>query len=182
MTVNAKGPELIRTARLELRKPLVSDIDAIFARYSGDPEVTRYMSWPTHRTSADTRAFLDWSDADWSLWPAGSYLVFSRHDRSLVGGTGLAFHSPQQASTGYVFAQDAWGHGYATESLLAMVELARSLGVEQLEAVCHFEHLASAHVLEKCRFKLDSDSHRGIEFPNLAPGRPSPVRRYLLCF
>ncbi len=178
-----KGPRTLETERLLLRKPTIRDAQAIFERYAGDPTVTRYMSWPTHRTVADTRAFLAWSEADWELWPAGSYLIYSRKTNGLLlGGTGLTFKTPASAVTGYVLAQDAWGQGFATESLLAMVELARQTGVRRLEAICHAEHRASAHVLEKCGFHCDGVSASHTEFPNLSPGSRSDVLSYSMRF
>ena len=128
-----KGPTTLETPRLVLRKPAISDAHAVFERYAGDPAVTRYMSWPTHKTVADTCAFLAWSDADWDRWPAGSYLVHTREGK-LLGGTGLSFRTPLFAATGYVFARDAWGQGFATEALRAMVDLAQVLGLKKLEA------------------------------------------------
>src|ERR1700761_5857930 len=128
--------ETLQTPRLLLRRPALADAGAIFDRYAGDPVVTRYLSWPMHRTLADTHAFLAWSDAEWGKGPAGPYLVFSREDNRLLGGTGLSFMSPTCAATGYVLARDAWGHGYATEALQVMVELAGELGVKRLEALC----------------------------------------------
>jgi ribosomal-protein-alanine N-acetyltransferase len=174
-----KGPRTIETERLFLRKPTIHDAEAILERYASDPAVTRYMSWPTHRTIADTCAFLAWSEADWELWPAGSYLVFSRAAKDLLlGGTGLTFKTPITAVTGYVFAKDAWGKGFATESLQAMVALAQQTGVRHLEAVCHVEHRASAHVMEKCGFQYEGIERQHTEFPNLAPGVRSDVLSY----
>lgn len=165
------APQSIETSRLFLRKPLANDAEAIFERYAGDPVVTRYMSWPMHRSVDDTRAFLEWSDTDWAQWQAGSYLVFSRdRDNRLLGGTGLSFSRPHHAVTGYVFARNAWGLGFATEVLHAMVDLARSIGVERLEAICHVDHRASAHVLEKCGFHRDGVLRQHTPFPNLAQG------------
>jgi len=165
-----KPTETIETERLLLRRPTAADAEQIFERYSSDPEVTRYLSWPTHRSIAATQAFLAWSDEDWARWPAGSFLVFAREDPTLLlGGTGLSFQSPTVAVTGYVFARDAWGQGYATESLEAMVKLARRLGVKRLVAVCHPRHRPSAHVLEKCEFLLDEERRDQFEFPNLKP-------------
>ena len=175
-------PESLQTARLLLRRPTLADAVSIFDRYAGDPVVTRYLSWPTHRTLAETHAFLAWSDADWATWPAGSYLVFSREDNALLGGTGLSFRSLTCAVTGYVVARDAWGHGYATESLQAMVDLAGKLGVKRLEAICHIDHRASARVLEKCGFQLEEILREHTEFPNLAPGQKSDVLSYVRCF
>ncbi len=165
-----KPTERIETERLLLRKPQADDADEIFRRYASDPEVTRYLSWPTHRRLEQTQAFLQWSEEDWERWPAGSYLVFERGtEHRLLGGTGIAFQTPALAVTGYVFARDAWGQGFATEALEAMVKLARSCGVKRLVAVCHPDHRPSARVLEKCGFLLDPDRRDPFEFPNLKP-------------
>ncbi|HEX3894187.1 MAG TPA: GNAT family protein [Terracidiphilus sp.] len=174
-----KGPRTIKTERLLLRRPTMHDAQAILDRYAGDPVVTRYMSWPTHRSIAETSAFVMWSEADWELWPAGSYLVFSNQaDGILLGGTGLSFRTPLLAVTGYVLAQDAWGRGYATEALRAMVDLAEQLGVRRLEAECHVEHQASGHVMEKCGFTTEGVRPAHTEFPNLAPHVKCDVLTY----
>src|SRR5437773_3601813 len=112
-----RASQTVTTARLLLRRPLASDTAAIFTRYSSDPEVTRYVGWPTHTSVDDTRAFLAFSDDQWDRWPAGPYLVCSRADGAVLGSTGLMFEAPATAMTGYVFATDAWGQGYATEAL-----------------------------------------------------------------
>ena len=177
-----KAPEEITTSRLLLRKPVAADAEAIFRRYASDPRVTRYLSWPTHRSLADTRAFLTWSDDEWERSPAGPYLVFARDTpgATLLGGTGLAFKSPTRAVTGYVFAQDVWGRGIATEALAAIVDVARTLGVQRLEAICHVDHAPSAHVLEKCGFRREDSRRTHFTFPNLAPQKPSAVYSYAL--
>ena len=180
-----KAPEQIETERLLLRRPRQSDAQAIFDRYASDREVTRYLSWPRHRNVADTLAFLSMSDEEWQRWPAGPYLVLLREDRDagkLIGSTGLFYKSPTRAITGYVFARDAWGLGYATEALNAMVEVARQTGVQKLEATCHAEHTASAHVLEKCGFVQKQVRREHSLFPNLKPQKKSDVFRYVRHF
>lgn len=173
-----RGPERIQTARLELRRPAPGDCREIFDAYASDPEVTRYVGFPRHRSVDDTRAFLVFSDAEWAAWPAGPYLIHLRETGALVGGTGLKFETPQRAATGYVLARRAWGRGYATEALGAMVEVARACGVRRLYALCHHLHRASARVLEKGGFTLEGTLRRYGEFPNLSPGEPSDC----LCF
>jgi len=163
---------MIETSRLVLSRPVAADADEIFRRYASDPDVTRYLNWPRHRSVGDTRAFLSWCDGEWERWPAGPYLIRSRETGQLLGGTGLSFHTFQEAMTGYVLAKDAWGNGYATEALAAMVDLAWQLDVEWLFALCHPDHAASIHVLEKCQFVRDPGGTRAIEFPNLSPGQP----------
>jgi RimJ/RimL family protein N-acetyltransferase len=176
--VGSQKLEHLETERLVLRRPVAADADAIFERYATDPEVTHYLSWPRHRSLDETRGFLMFSDHEWTRAAAGPYLIVSRDDGRLLGGTGLTFETPARASTGYVLARDAWGHGYATEALVAMVELARQLRVIRLYAICHAEHRASARVLEKGGFTLEGLLRAHSEFPNLAPGVPQDVLSY----
>jgi ribosomal-protein-alanine N-acetyltransferase len=158
--------ERVETPRLILRKPVRADAEAIFTRYASDPEVTSLLSWPTHNSVHATHEFLDSSDAEWARWPAGPYLIESRQDGSLLGSTGLSFETPEHAITGYVLAKDAWGNGYATEALRAVVEVAQKLGVVRLYALCHPENRASSRVLEKCSFVCEGVLPRH-SFPNL---------------
>jgi ribosomal-protein-alanine N-acetyltransferase len=169
--------EPLQTARLTLRRPIEGDVQAVFESYASDAEVTKYLAWPRHTSIDDTRSFVRFSDAEWARWPVGPLLMFSRADGALVGGTGLGFEAADRAITGYVLARSQWGRGYATEALGAMIELARAIGVRQLSATCHVEHLASARVLEKCAFTREAVLKRHTVFPNLAPD-PADVFLY----
>jgi RimJ/RimL family protein N-acetyltransferase len=160
--------ERIETARLILRKPTHSDAEAIFNRYASDPEVTRLLAWPRHHTLEATHAFLNFSDVEWASWPVGPYLVESRQDNVLLGGTGLSFETADCAATGYVFAKDSWGQGYATEALRAVVEIARKAGVCRLYALCHPANAPSIRVLEKCGFECEGIHSQCCKFPNLS--------------
>jgi RimJ/RimL family protein N-acetyltransferase len=173
-----KAPREITTARLLLVEPSIDDAPEVFERYAGDPEVTRFLGWPRHRSVAETQAFLTFSASEWERWPAGPYLIRARADRRLLGGTGLGFETPDQAVTGYVLAKDAWGQGYATEALSAMLDVARLTNLVLLYALCHPDHRASWRVLEKCGFVRNSECAQLTEFPNLAPGVLLDVLRY----
>lgn len=163
--------ERLDTGRMTLRRPVIDDAQAIFDRYASDPDVTRYLAWPRHVSVEDAQVFLGYSNAEWRQWGCGPYLAHSRADGRLIGSTGLAFESRTVASTGYVLARDAWGHGYATEMLEAMVDVARGLGLRRLYAICHVEHAASARVMEKGGLVREGVLPRHTIFPNLGPER-----------
>jgi RimJ/RimL family protein N-acetyltransferase len=163
------------SARLRFRRPTAADADAIFARYASDPDVTRFLGWPRHQSIDDTRAFLAFGDGEWTQRPAGPLLIETRHDGRLIGSTGLMFDGAASAMVGYVLARDAWGQGYATEALGAMVALADSLGVVHLHSACHPQHRASAHVLEKGGFHLNA-CFMAARFPNLDGDRGDALR------
>jgi ribosomal-protein-alanine N-acetyltransferase len=175
-----KGLERIETPRLVFVRPTAADAQAIFERYGSDPAVTRYLAWPTHRSVDDAQLFIDFSESEWSRSPAGPFLILSKTDGRLLGATGLSFDGSGAATTGYVLATDAWGQGYATEALQAMVDLARSLGLPALGAFCHPDHIPSIRVLGKCGFKPDGVTHAVAEFPNLTPAVKVDVVRYEL--
>src|SRR5262245_11213463 len=160
--------------------PTALDAPAIFERYASSPEVTRYLGWPQHRSPDDTKAFLNFSAQEWQRWPAGPYVIRLRRDGQLIGSTGFGFETPDQAVTGYVLAKDAWGRGYATEALEAIVDTAPRIGVVRLYALCHPEHQPSRHVLEKCGFVLDRRPSKQVEFPNLSPGKLQDVLCYVV--
>lgn len=180
MPAESELSTLLESDRLLLRRPTAADAQAIFGGYASDPEVTRYVGWPRHRSLEDTREFLAFSDDQWRRWPCGPLAVLRRSDGLLIGSSGLAFESAHSASTGYVLRRDCWGRGYATEALRAVLETAPDLGLRTVYALCHPDHRASRHVLEKAGFRRQSGPDEGIEFPNLEPGVRSPVLRYVL--
>jgi len=174
------APDVIETARLRLRRPLSSDARQIFTRYASDPDVTRYMSFRCHRSLADTTMFIDFSNIEWAANGCGPYVVVLRDSDILLGGTGLTLQE-DEAETGYLFARDAWGLGYASESLAAIVEMARSIGVRALHAHCHPDHRASIRVLEKCGFTFEHRAKAAHVFPNLDSVKQD-VLSYILSF
>lgn len=164
--------------------PQPAEAAEIFERYAADPEVTRYLGWATHRSVADTEGFIGFSSSQWERDGLGPYLIRSRETGVLLGSTGLGLANSGQsgdghrALTGYVLSRDAWGRGFATESLRAMVDIARKIGIVSLSALCHPEHRASVRVLEKCDFARDLRWTKPIVFPNLPDTKPQDVWCY----
>lgn len=172
------APHVLATDRLLLRKPGSTDADLILARYAADPQVTRYLSWPTHRSIDDTRAFLAFSDERWTQWPAGPYLIEHRASGDLLGSTGFDYESDDRASTGYVLARSAWGYGYATEALRALMRLALQLNLREVYARVHIDHAPSQRVLQKCGFVRNTLNDQLSSFPNHEQAGPHQA----LCF
>src|SRR5688572_20393784 len=178
------APAHVETARLLLSVPRPGEAGEILERYAGDADVTRYLGWPTHQTVADTEGFISFSTSQWEREGMGPYLIRSRASGVLLGSTGLGLantgkaDNSHRAMTGYVLAKNAWGQGYATEALRAMVNVASGIGIVSLSALCHPEHQASVRVLEKCEFARDLRWTRQAVFPNLQSGVPQDVWCY----
>lgn len=77
-----------------------------------------------------------------------------------------------------MFAQDAWGQGFATETMQAIGEIAGDIGLARLYALCHVMHRPSARVLEKSGFVREGVLRRYLDFPNLDSNGPADVCCY----
>jgi len=166
------------TDRLLLRRPQRAHVPALFTAFCADLEVTRWLSWRAHRSTDDTHAFIDFADAQWSQYPSGPLLIFSRRGGELIGSTGLSWETPTRASTGYVLRKSVWGQGYASEAMACMVVLADQQDIVRLQAICHVDHAASARVLEKSGLVFEGILRAHTVFPNTAMEYPQDVLCY----
>lgn len=151
----------LETERLILREFVPGDLASVHY-YASDPVVTRYVSFGPN-TPAETEDFLQRCAGARLADPRTSYDlgVQRKSDGLIVGGIGLHLgggglsggcgqKSLRRGELGYVFRQDAWGCGFATEAGRAMVEFGfKTLGLHRIFAECHSANGASERVMEK---------------------------------
>jgi RimJ/RimL family protein N-acetyltransferase len=139
----------LRTARLIARDFEPSDFEAVHA-YASDPEVTRFMFFAP-RTADETFAYLERMVATQRQVPRTVWelAVIRAADGRLIGGCDLTLEQPHEADLGFIFARDAWTHGYASEIARALVRAGfEELGLDRVFATCDVDNHASARVLE----------------------------------
>lgn len=156
----------IETDRLVLRKPELSDADAVFG-WASDSAVTRFVSWPRHRSVADTLAFLEFAREEWERWPGGPYLIELASSGQPIGSCGFAFCSSDRAEVGYVLARGYWDQGIATEALVGQLDASKAIAPLRVTSTVHQDHAASLRVLGKCGFAPDDPYETHMLFPNL---------------
>ena len=140
-----------RTPRLLLRPGFPEDAPAVVNAISDEAIVRNLASVPWPYRMRDAEAFLA-SPRDPVL---PSLLVFERGDGApqLVGSCGLGRRPSGAVELGYWIARRFWGRGYATEAGVAVIDIARTLGLRQLEGSHFIDNPASARVLEKLGFQ-----------------------------
>ena len=121
---------VLSTARLRLRPFRPGDLDA-WAAIVADPEVMRFIGagGPVGRDVAWRQ--MAFHLGEWALRGRGSWAVARRDDGVLIGRAG--FLQPEGwpgEELAWLFARPSWGHGFATEAVLA----ARAFGRDQLGA------------------------------------------------
>src|SRR6516225_10673477 len=131
--------ERLMTERLVLRPWRVDDAPAALRAY-GDDDVARWLAPAMDRVrdEAAMRVVLQqWVAEDARmLTPAGRWAVELRGDGQLVGGATLLPLPPDdEFEIGWQLRPDAWGHGYATETGIAMARWAFTQGIDQVIAL-----------------------------------------------
>jgi len=163
-----KPPTSLETDRLTLRPPRPSDAEALFAAYTQDPEVSRYMTWRPHRDVEETRTFLHHCTDAWRDG-AGYPWVLGRKDAGDLLGIAELRMRGHMAELGYVLARAAWGQGLMAEALRPIVAWAlEQPSIFRVWATCDVDNARSARVLERLGMQREGLLRRWIVHPNVS--------------
>ncbi len=148
--------EPLHSERLEIRRPQLDDVDAVFARRN-DPEVAELQAWETpyprdrvEELVADSAGHDDPPIDQWWMLTVVS-------EAGIVGDLALRLHwDGRAAEVGYTFDRAKWGKGYASEALHRLIEwLFDEQEVTRVAAQLHPDNIRSARVLERCGFDFE---------------------------
>lgn len=149
----------LKTKRLTLRHYRADDLEQTLA-YHGDPDVARYLLEPPWTrevaqqqiTRRMGRKHIGASDQALAL--------VVEHDGSVIGDVGLwpTDEWLRTAELGWAFHPAAQGKGYATEAVLALIDLAFGhYGMHRVKAQLDARNTASARVCE--RLGMSREAH-----------------------
>ena len=162
-----------RTDRLLLRPGWAEDAPALAAAIADERIVRNLATAPWPYGLRDAEAFLA-SPRDPVL---PSFLIFERTDGAprLVGSCGLGRRPSGAVELGYWIARAHWGRGFATEASVALIAIARTLGLARLEGSHFVDNPASGRVLEKLGFEPT-----GITAPRMSCARGTEAQSRLM--
>ena len=159
------GTKTLETDRLILRPFRAEDANAMYANWASDPEVTKFLSWPTYKSIDDAHAILNlWLESygnpefyQWAIvlkelgQPIGSISVVNLDNRVDL------------AEIGYCIGKPWWGRGIMPEAVQAvMAYLFQDVGMQRLEVGHDPENSASGAVIRKCGFRYEGTLRRRI--------------------
>jgi RimJ/RimL family protein N-acetyltransferase len=164
-----KLPRHVESERLRLRPAMVADAAELFASYTQDPEVTRYLTWAPHESVEDTRNFLERCESVWAKGEAFPWVIERREDGVLLGMIEVIADGARP-TCGYVLARAHWGRGYMTEALGVVAECVLAQpGVHRFWAICDVDNPGSARVLEKAGFHREGVLRAFLVLPHAGP-------------
>lgn len=159
--MNHQGTPVLHTARLTLRPFRQSDAADMYTNWASDPEVTKYLMWPTH-TSVQVSEFVlnDWiphyGEADYYHWA----IIYQGH---AIGSMAVVQHDDTvgKAHIGYCIGQKWWHQGIVSEALKCVIDfLFDEVGYQRIESRHDPRNPHSGAVMRKCGMKYEGTLRR----------------------
>ena len=151
---------ILETERLILRPLCLADAEEVFANWTSDPEVARFMAWSTHPNVEVTKAWLaeveqNSTDSDKSY----DWGFVRKADGKLIGSGGLYYNEQHEAfDVGYNIMKDCWHQGDTTDAARSMTRVAvHELNQKRIYANHAVDNPNSGKVMEKIGFRYFKD-------------------------
>jgi len=164
-----KGTKILETKRLILRPFTMNDAAAMYNNWANDPEVTEYLSWPTHGCIEVTESVLEswitqYEDLGFYQWaitlkeegdePIGSISIVGKKD------------SIKMVHVGYCLGKKWWRMGLMSEALSVLIKFFfEEVGVNRIESEFDPNNPNSGKVMEKCGMKYEGTLREVIPTP-----------------
>lgn len=152
------GTRELETKRLLLRRFVLEDAEDMYYNWASDPEVTKYLTWPTHSSCEITKMLLrEWiskyKDEDYFNWA-----IEYKETGKVIGNISVVKFNEAilSADMGYCMSRSLWGNGIMPEALTEVIDyLLNEVGLNRV-AACHaVENPKSGRVMEKAGMKMD---------------------------
>ncbi len=148
-----KGTVRIETERLVLRRFTSKDREPAFRNWMSDPEVTRFLSWPTHEDVFVSRTVIDSWVKSYSDPAYYSWAIELKEIKEPIGSIAAVRLDEKTDSVeiGYCMGKKWWGNGIMSEALSALIGFfIDEVRVKRIEARHDVNNGASGAVMRKC--------------------------------
>lgn len=162
-------PSNFVTGRLRLRKPTREDAATIYAVYTSDADIPRFMSWKAHRSVAQTESYVETCLTEWVSGTGYPFIIeLPSATPRLIGM--IHMHAfPRRMGFGYVIGRQFWNNGYTSEALSCLVEWSLNQPtIYRASAFCDVENTASSRVMEKAGMSYEGTLRKYFVHPNIS--------------
>ena len=144
--------KIMETERLILRKFELSDAEDVYNNYASHDEVSKYVTWQTHKSINDTIAYLnnvvipDYENEYTYRWA-----IVLKETGKVIGCIDVVHKNveKQRAEIGYVLSDYYWGQGLMPEAGKAVVKYLFEEGFNRIQALHDEENPKSGRVMQK---------------------------------
>ena len=156
--MNHCGTLTLETERLILRRLKISDAEAAYNNWTSDPEVTKFLTWPTHPDVGVTRTVLEswmpsYENESYYHW---AITLKEKGDEPIGTIHGLVNADTESIRVGYCLGRSWWHMGIMSEALRAIMEFFFDIVEASLINSYHDPNNPhSGMVMQKCGMKYD---------------------------
>lgn len=153
-----KGTKRLETERLILRRYTETDAEPMYRNWASDPEVSKYLTWPTHPSVEVTKSLVrDWiaryEKPDYYNW-----VIELKETGEVVGNISVVDikEKVEAAIIGYCMGQAWWGRGIMPEALTEVMRyLFDEVGMNRVAACHDSNNPKSGRVMQKAGMKYE---------------------------
>ncbi|MGN1084500.1 MAG: GNAT family N-acetyltransferase [Lachnospiraceae bacterium] len=153
-----KGTKRLETDRLILRRFIPEDAESMYHNWASDPEVSKYLTWPTHPNVEVTKSLVnDWitryENPEYYNW-----VIELKENGEAVGNISVVEikEKVDAAVIGYCMGQAWWGRGIMPEALTEVMRyLFDEVGMNRVAACHDANNPKSGRVMQKAGMKYE---------------------------
>lgn len=156
-----KGTTTIETDRLILRRAVREDAEPMFRNWASDPEVTKYLTWPTYQNVESAYPILDQWIAEYEKPNFYQWMIVLKELGEPIGSISVVRQndSVEKAEIGYCIGSSWWHQGIMTEALGAVIDyLFGEVGMNRISAFHDPRNPHSGGVMKKCGMQYEGTS------------------------
>lgn len=152
--MNHLGTKTLETDRLKLRRFELPDAEAMFKNWANDPEVTKFLTWPTHKDVSVSKSVLrDWiaeyKDTSFYQWA----IILKSNGNEPIGSIGAVKMDERisMVHVGYCIGKKWWRQGVTSEALSSLIDFFfKEVKINRIESRHDPKNPNSGKVMEKC--------------------------------
>ena len=163
-----KGTQTIETSRLILRRAIRDDAEPMFRNWASDPEVTKFLTWPTYEKVETAHQILDLWASEYEKPNYYQWMIVLKELGEPIGSISAVRQNDrvEEAEIGYCIGSRWWHRGIMTEALNAVIEyLFTEVGMNRVAARHDPNNPHSGGVMRKCGMKYEG-THRACDRNN----------------
>ncbi len=157
--MNTAGTKRIETERLILRRYVVEDAEDMYKNWASDPEVTAFLSWPTHADVSVTKGILENWVSHYDEGRTYNWGITLKGNDHVIGNIAVVERSERTCSyeLGYCLGRGYWGRGIMPEALRAVIQylFAEEKDLNRVYASHDLRNKKSGRVMEKAGMHYD---------------------------
>ena len=152
------GTKELESKRLILRRFTLNDAQNVFKNWANDDEVTKYLTWPTHKDINTTKYVLEQWIKNYEKKDFYQWAIVLKEINEPIGSISSVKTDDEikMVHIGYCIGKKWWNKGITSEALNVLLKyFFEEVGVNRIESRHDTNNPNSGKVMKKCGMKYE---------------------------